>query len=378
MTVLQMVPELQEGGVELTTIEVADHLARTGHTALVVSQGGRMVPQITAAGGRHVCYAYVGEKSPRCLAHIIPLRRLLLRNKVDVLHLRSRLPAWVGYLAWLSLPRLARPKLVTTFHGFYSVNAYSAVMAKGQAVIAVSNTIKAHIQEAYGVPGERVTVIYRGFDEARFNPERVDQERVATISAQWGVRQADAPLIFFPGRITRLKGHAFFIQSLALIREMPWTAVCAGDINENPALAAELKNLLHTSGLQERVFFTGYCADMPAAMMLAHVVVAPSIKPESFGRTAVEAQAMAKPVIASAHGGSLETVLDGKTGWLVKPLDPGAMAAALTQALTDPARAAGMGRTGQAWVRNHFNTRTMLTRTLRVYDQLVRPAAEHR
>jgi glycosyltransferase involved in cell wall biosynthesis len=373
MTVLQMVPELQEGGVECATLEMAAHLVKQGHISMVISEGGRMVQQLTAAGSVHLRYAHVGEKSPRCLGHIVPLRRLLMQRHVDVLHLRSRLPAWVGYLAWLSLPPPRRPKLVTTFHGFYSVNAYSAVMTRAERIIAVSDTIKAHIRQAYHIPDQRITVIHEGVDDALFSPERVNPQRIEAVRHAWRLAHTDTPLIFFPGRITRLKGHALFIESLALIRELPWVAVCAGDLNENPSLAAELNARILRHGLQDRILFSGYCADMPAALMLAHVVVSPSIKPESFGRTAIEAQAMGKPVVASAHGGSLETVLDRQTGWLVKPGDPGAMAAALNQAVTDRPLAARMGRAGQAWVRQTFIAREKRDQTLRLYRDLLAP-----
>jgi glycosyltransferase involved in cell wall biosynthesis len=371
ITVLQMVPELQEGGVECATLEMAAHLVKQGHISMVISEGGRMVPQLTAAGSVHLRYAHVGEKSPRCLSHIVPLRRLLMQRHVDVLHLRSRLPAWVGYLAWLSLPPPRRPKLVTTFHGFYSVNAYSAVMTRAERIIAVSDTIKAHIRQAYHIRADRITVIHEGVDETLFSPERVNPERIEAIRDAWRLEHADIPLIFFPGRITRLKGHALFIESLALIRELPWVAVCAGDLNENPSLAAELKAQIHKHGMQERILFCGYCADMPAALMLAQVVVSPSIKPESFGRTAIEAHAMGKPVVASAHGGSLETVLDRQTGWLVTPGDPGAMAAALSRAITDRPLAARMGRAGQEWVRQTFCAREKRDQTLRLYRDLL-------
>lgn len=372
LTVVQMLPELEEGGVECETVEMAAHLVRKGHNSIVVTQGGRMVATLEAQGSTHILYRHVGEKSPRCLGHIPKLRRLLIEKRVDVLHLRSRVPAWVGYLAWLSLPRPLRPCLVTTFHGFYSVNAFSAVMTKGQKTIAVSETIKDHILENYPVPEARVEVIYGGFDDRLFDPVVVSAERIEAVRSGWRLPRPDVPVIFFPGRITRLKGHALFFRSLAMIKDHIWLAVCAGDVNENPNLAAELKEMITTCGLGDRILFPGYCTDMPAALMTAHLVVLPSIKPESFGRTAVEAQAMGKPVIASAHGGSLETVVDRKTGLLVSPDDANELAEALILLLSDPMLAARLGRAGQLRVREKFVARQMFDKTLRLYTDLKR------
>lgn len=372
LTVLQMVPDLQEGGVEQSTLEMARHLAQQGHASLVISRGGRLVSRLTADGSRHLTYPYVGEKSPRCLLHIPSLRRLIRQAAVDVLHLRSRVPAWVGYLAWRTLPPERRPALVTTFHGFYSINAYSAVMARGERIIAVSRTIQRHIQQAYGVPGRRIEVIYRGFDDTRFDPAAVGRERITALHQSWGVSDPAKPVILFPGRITRLKGHGLFIRALARIRGLPWTALCVGDLTTNPALVAELRMMAQDQGLGERIRFTGHCDDIPAALMLARVVAAPSIQPESFGRTAVEAQAMGKPVVAAAHGGSLETVRHERTGWLVPPGDPVAMADALSRALTDPERANAMGQAGRKWVRTRFNTRRMQEATAKLYQEVCR------
>ncbi|MCJ8500737.1 glycosyltransferase family 4 protein [Desulfatitalea alkaliphila] len=370
LTVLQMLPELKEGGVECETVEMAAHLVQRGHNSIVATQGGRMVATLEAEGSTHILYRHLGEKSPRCLGHIPALRRLLLERRVNVLHLRSRVPAWVGYLTWLSLPKPLRPCIVTTFHGFYSVNAFSAIMTKGQKTIAVSETIKDHILENYQIPERRVEVIYSGFDDHLFNPDLVSTERIEAILSGWQLPLPDVPIIFFPGRITRLKGHILFIRSLAMIKDHGWIAVCAGDVNENPNLAAELKEMITTFGLGDRILFPGYCTDMPAALMTAHLVVVPSIKPESFGRTAVEAQAMGKPVIASAHGGSLETVVDRRTGLLVKPNDANEMAKALKLLLSDPKLAVRLGQAGQLRVREKFVARQMFDKTLRLYTDL--------
>jgi glycosyltransferase involved in cell wall biosynthesis len=295
-----------------------------------------------------------------------------LKEKVDVLHLRSRLPAWIGYMAWKSVPADFRPCLVTTFHGFYSVNRYSAIMTKGQKIIAISKAIKSHIQEKYGVSDDRIVVIYRGVDEKVFSPGKITMDRMDYLSSRWGMVNTDVPLILLPARITRLKGHEVFIQSLHRIEHLNWHAICAGNTAENPKYVEELKSLASGFGLEKRITFVGHCDDMAAALMLSDLVVsATSQTPEAFGRVAIEAQAMGKPVVATAHGGSLETVLPGKTGWLVNPNDVTDMADALARALTDPSLRKVYGFNGQRFVKAHFTVEHMCRETLKVYHALL-------
>lgn len=367
-----MLPELESGGVERGTLELGAYLTGKGHRSLVVSGGGRLVPQLEKEGSRHIQYRHVGEKSPRCLAYLLPLRKLLVRENVDILHMRSRLPAWVGYLAWKTLSLSKRPRLVTTFHGFYSINAYSAIMTRGERVIAISNIIAEHIRQNYPVNPEKIEVIHRGFDTETFNPAKVDSHRLATLRNQWMIKSGDPPLIMLPARLSRWKGHDVFIQSLARIKRLPWSAVCVGDLKENPGYAEQLQATILDLGMADRVRFVGHCGDMAAAFLLADVVVsAASTEPEAFGRVAVEAQAMGKPVVATAHGGSLETVVDRKTGWLVMPNDAASMARALQEAVADRERSRKMGEAGLQWVNQRFTTLSMCKKTVALYDRLL-------
>ena len=281
------------------------------------------------------------------------------------------MPAWVGYLAWKSLPQFRRPILVTTFHGFYSVNAYSAIMTKGMGVIAVSESIKKHIRERYGRQ-EGVTLIFRGVDMQQFAVEHVDPMRIETLRRQWGVTDG-IPLIMLPGRLTRLKGQDVFIKSLGMLRHQDFQAILVGDTDENPGFVEELRQLTAYYGLAGKVRMVGHCSDMPAAYALADIVIsASSSEPEAFGRTSIEAMAMGKPVIATAHGGSLETVVDQETGWLVQPSDPVDMARALDEALSmDPSRLAAFGEKGKSRVRESFTTESMCEQTEALYRQLL-------
>ncbi len=375
ITVVQMLPELDEGGVEGETFDLALYLAAHGHRSIVISGGGRLVAKLEQAGCEHILWPFIGEKSVRCLPYIPKLRTLLLAEQVDVLHLRSRLPAWVGYLAWKLCAESQRPALITTFHGFHSVNGYSAIMAKGERVVAVSAVIRQHILDNYSIDAEKISVIYGGVDAA-FSPQEVSADRMQRLRTKWLSGHEDKPVIILPGRFTQLKGQDILIDSLALIKERAFVCLLLGDTEENPNFTRKLREQIHAHGLDEKILLPGHCSDMPAALLLADVVIsATSTKPEAFGKVAIEAMAMGKPVIATAHGGSLETIVPGKTGWLVPPLDAQAMAAAIILALTDPHQAKEMGRLGQAWVGAQFTARIMGQKILALYYDVLQDKA---
>jgi glycosyltransferase involved in cell wall biosynthesis len=371
ITVVQMLPELNAGGVERGTLELGAYLTARGHTSIVISAGGRLVPALEQDGSRHISWR-VGNKSPVVLTYLIPLRKLLVRQSVDILHVRSRLPAWLGYVVWRSIPKTLRPRFITTFHGFYSVNRYSAIMTKGERVIAISRGIATHIKSVYGVPEGRIVVIYRGIDENRFDPATVSADRIQGIRRQWKVNAATSPVIMLPARITEWKGQDVLIKSLSRLKALPWLAVCVGDTRENPSYTRRLQNLISHEQLENRVRFVGHCEDMPAAYLVADVVVsASSTEPEAFGRVAIEAQAMGKPVIATAHGGSLETVIDGESGRLVKPCDVEDLTSALNEVIQNLPLREKLGRRSRAWVLENFTVQRMCRETVALYLKLL-------
>jgi glycosyltransferase involved in cell wall biosynthesis len=365
-TIVQMLPELKEGGVEIGTLQLSNYLSVHGHHSIVISAGGPLVPQIEKNGGIHIRYC-VGKKSLKCLQYILPIRHLLIREKVDILHLDSRLPAWIGYLAAKTLPKRIRPRIITTFHGFHSVNWYSAIMTKGDIVIAVSNAVKNHIVDQYHIPESRVRVIYRGIDEEKFNPDSVTIPRINGLKIKWHLKNTSDPIILLPARLTHLKGHEIFIKSLALIKELSWTAICVGNFNKNSSRFVQIQKLISQLGLDQRVKFVGHCDDMACALMVSDIVVSASIEPEGFGLTLVEAQAMGKPVIATAHGGSLETVFDGLNGWLVEPGNDNHMAKALKQGVLNQELRIRLGKEGQKLVKHRFTIQKMCQKTLVLY-----------
>lgn len=372
LTVVQILPEMDEGGVEGETLDLAVYLADNGHRSIVISGGGRLVPQLEKVGCVHINWPQIGEKSIRCLQYIPKLRKFLLAEHVDVLHLRSRLPAWVGYLAWKLLPVTHRPALITTFHGFHSVNSYSAIMAKGERVVAVSEIIRSHILENYQIDKQKIRVIYGGFDAEQFTPLGVSADRVLQLRNKWLPDHDGKPVIILPGRFTELKGQNVLIESLAQIKTSDFVCLLIGDTEEKPAFVQKIRNQIESHGLVDKILLVGHCNDMPAALLLADLVIsASSTKPEAFGKVAIEAMAMAIPVVATAHGGSLETIVPGKTGWLVPPLNPRAMATAILEALSDLTRAREIGQQGRAWVRAHFTAKIMCEKTVALYCEVL-------
>ncbi len=367
--VVQMLPELHAGGVERGTLEIAAYLSALGHQSTVISGGGRMVPELCANGSRHITWP-VGRKSPLVFRYFFPLRRFLVQEAIDVLHVRSRVPAWIAFWVLKSLSPSDRPVFITTFHGFYSINRYSAIMTKGERIIAISEAIASHIKNRYPAAKDRIVLINRGFDSQVFDPSKVTTIRLQTIRRRWQLSAISEPIIMLPGRITRLKGQDVFIKSLGMIKSLSWHVIIVGDRSENESYSSYLDDLIHQEGLANRVRFVGHCEDMPAALMLADVVVSvASTHPEGFGRIAVEAQAMGKPVIASAHGGSLETVLAGETGWLVTPRDAVSLSKALKEAVRNKDMRLRYGRRGREWVGANFTIDVMCERTLELYQQ---------
>lgn len=379
LTVVQILPELEEGGVEGETLDLAIYLAQKGHNSIVISGGGRLVAALEEAGCRHVLWPHIGEKSYRCLKYISRLRRFFIDENVDVVHLRSRLPAWLGYLAWKAIPADERPSLVTTFHGFYSVNSYSTIMTKGERVVAVSKVINDHILENYGTREDKLTLIHGGFDEDMFNPENVSAERVDKVRRKWGLVDVTDPVILLPGRLTQWKGQDFFIDSLSQIKDCKFIALCVGDLGENPSFTKKLQEKIQYHQLQDKVKLVGHCEDMPAALLIADIVVsASSTQPEAFGKVAIEAMAMEKPIIATAHGGSLETVVDGETGWLVEPLNVRDLSQRMRKCLSDRGECVRVGKAGRKWVLDHFTAEVMCKKSESLYYEILQERQQKR
>lgn len=304
LCVAQLLPALNEGGVERGTLEIAAALCEAGHRALVVSAGGVMVEELRQRGGEHITLP-VGSKSPRTLLLTPTIRALLRAERVDILHLRSRLPAWIGYLAWRGMPREQRPRLVTTVHGLYSVNWYSAIMTRGERVIAVSNAVRRYLLDNYPkLPPERIRVIHRGVDDDRYFPAyRPDPAWRAAWRSEQPQLQG-AKVITLAGRITRLKGHPDFFELIARLRQRGLAVhglVVGGDSGRRQRYADQLKAEVQRRSLP--VSLIGRRNDLREIFACSDLVVSMSAKPESFGRTVLEALALGTPVVGYGHGG---------------------------------------------------------------------------
>lgn len=354
-------------------MDVARALVEAGGRAIVASSGGPMVHELERAGATHVTLPLDSKAPWQILANKGALMKVAQQHGVHVIHARSRAPAWSALWAAraLGLP------FVTTYHGTYTEDPfgfkrrYNRVMAKGDRVIAISQFIAAHIMQRHPVPPHRLRVIPRGIDLARFDPKAINPARVVALAQAWRLPDG-VSVIMLPARLTRWKGHGVFLHALSKLRDRSWVAVLAGDDQGRVKYRQSLEMLARSLGIADRVHLVGRCDDLPAAYMLTDVVAAPSIEPEAFGRIPVEAQAMGRLVVAADHGGACETVLPGKTGWLSKPGDPHALAAALAAALdTSPEARAAMAAKAQEHARTHFSKAAMTAATLAVYNELL-------
>jgi glycosyltransferase involved in cell wall biosynthesis len=381
LTVLQVIPRLDAGGAERTTIDIAGAITAAGGKALVVSQGGRMEGELNAAAAELIRLPVASKNPITILQNAARLERIVREHGVSVIHARSRAPAWSAFLA----SRALKVPLVTTYHGAYQAGGrlkrfYNSVMTSGEIVIANSDFTAERISGAYDLPKSRISVIPRGTDFNVFDPEAVAPERIAALKAAWGLAGHEGPLILLPGRLTRWKGQLVLIEAMRLIKEQQGllgaVAVLAGDPQGREDYRQEVESAIDASGLRSAVRIVGHVHDMPAAYAAASVVVSASTEPEAFGRVMVEAGAMCRPVIATDHGGARETVIteppDIVTGWLIKPGDPAGLAETIIRALSlPPEEKAAMGARGRAYARRRFSREAMCRATLQVYLRVI-------
>ena len=368
--VLQVLPALGTGGVERGTVEMTEAIAQSGGVALVASAGGPQEPAIRRAGGRHITLP-LDTKSPWAIwRNAGRLAAVIRAERVVIVHARSRAPAWS---AWLACRRTGA-HFMTTHHGTYSEGfplkrRYNRVMALGERVIAASRFIAELIQQRHGTDPDRIRVIPRGVDTAVFDPDAVSPDRIARLAKAWRLPDG-MPTVLLPGRLRTWKGQSVLLDAVARManRNVGCVLVGGGDKRITRRLIQQAERL----GIADRLRMAGNTDDMPAALMLADVVIHASTEPEAFGRVVIEAQAMARLVIASDLGGPVETVDDGETGWRVPPGDVDALARAIDHvlALSDDDRRA-VGARARASVLRSYTKRVMQEATLDVYEELL-------
>lgn len=377
-TLLQVTPELETGGAEQTTLDVAAAVVRAGGRALVASRGGRMAGRLQADGGRLTPMPVQSKNPLVMLGNAARLIELIRAEKVSLVHARSRAPAFSALWA----AHATGTPFVATYHGVYNAtNApkrwYNAIMTRGELVIANSDYTRAHVLAEHRVDPARVVTIPRGVDLARFDAAQVSPDRVQALRDQWGIAADDGRVTFLlAGRLTRWKGHRLLIDAVQRFRAQGGRDVLlllAGDDQGRSRYRQELKTAIAAAGLEGCVRLVGHCDDMPAAYLAADVACAPSLHPEPFGRTAVEPQVMGRPVIAADHGAARETVMSSETGWLVKPGDVEAWANALAVAVgLGPAGRATMGQAAMERGRRLYSVDAMCKATLEVYARITK------
>lgn len=376
--VLQVLPALGDGGVEQSAVDMALYTKAKGWEPMVTSAGGHRLGALQSHGVRHFHLPLESKLPWRILWNSLKLWRLIRAHRIQIIHARSRGPAWSAWLA-CNLPFAGRVEYVTTFHGTYNTRGwgkkwYNAVMLKGRWVIANSAFIKQHIIDTYGVAPDRIAVAARGVDPDTFDPARFSDAQIKATRTECGVDDK-TPLLLMVGRQARWKGHHVLLEALAELTDLKWVLAFAGGADKRGAYTTQLHEMAKALGLNERVVFLGSRQDIPLLNAAADLAFSCSTEPEAFGRVAIEAMAMETPIIASALGGSLETIREGETGWLVTPDAPHPLAETIRTALTAPKRLAKMGADARRHVLGHFTTAQTCAAEMAVYERLLTPDA---
>lgn len=361
MRIVQLLPELNEGGVERGTMELSRELVKLGHESIVISAGGKLEEQIKKDGGTHITFDLCSKNPFTVLLRIIKLRKILKELNPDILHARSRIPAWLAYIAnkKLHIP------FVTTVHGFNSVSPYSAVMTKGDRVICVSGAIKTYIQNHYHTADEKITVIPRGIDLEKFNPENSDGEFIRRFREKYLLD--DKFVVTTVGRITQLKDLETFISAIAVLKHNHSTIVglVVGGVREDKQdYFHSLEALVKELGLDDNIIFTGSQSKVAEIYALSSVVVSSSKKPESFGRTVAEALALGTPVVATNHGGVLDIIREGDNGFFY-PVGDSEMLVRCIEKCRD------LKFDGYGYISENFSLNKMVQSTVCVYRELL-------
>lgn len=378
-TCLQVVPALVTGGVERGTVDVAQALVQAGWRALVVSSGGPMVRELERVGAEHIVLP-LATKNPRAMKrNADSLAQLIRAEGVDLVHARSRAPAWSAKDA---AARTGTP-FVTTFHGVYGLGPFglkklfNRVMAQGEIVIAISEFIRQHLIAEYKVDPARIRVIHRGVDVNLLDPNRVTPTRLIQLTSKWRLPDS-APVIMLPGRLTSWKGHDVLIEALAELKRrrgggvLDIRCLMVGQDQGRVAYRAHIQRYANACGVEGNVQIIDDCNDLAAAYMATDVVVSASTRPEAFGRVVAEAQAMGRPVVAPSHGAAAEIIIPGVTGWLFTPGDGISLADALERALSlTQEERIRLAQAAIARARELFAKADMCAKTLAVYEEVL-------
>lgn len=371
-TILQIIPELGPGGAEQGCIDVAAEIVASGGRALVLSNGGSRIHELARVGAEHIDLP-VHSKNPFVIwDNIKKIRNIINEYDVDIVHVRSRAPAWSAMKACNN----TQARYMSTCHAPYNINGnlkrwYNSAITKGERVIAISNHVAKYLLENYKIDRRNIRLIHRGIPMEKFHPTLVTPAKMIALSKEWRLPES-ASVILLPGRITRWKGHHVLIEAMEKLNRSDIFCILIGSDQGRTEYREELETAIQEKNLGSQIRIIDHCNDMPSAYMLSTVVVSASTDPEGFGRIPVEAQAMGRPIVATDHGGAQETVIHGETGWLVPPNDSHAMAEALREALglTDAQRSV-LATRAMHHVYNNFTRDKMVDSTMNVYAELL-------
>lgn len=370
--ILQVLPELKSGGVERGTIEIAKAGTALGYEMIVASNGGHLVGQLENSYVPHISLPLASKNPFVIFRNISRLKKVIEKHNVDIIHARSRAPAWSAYFA----AKETKCHFITTFHGNYSCDSalkklYNSVMTRGEVVIAISDFIKKHILDNYGTDPSKIRVVPRGVDFEQFTRDKVHKIRIINMAAHFRI-ELDVPIILLPGRFTRWKGQEFLIDALALLKDEKFVCIFAGYDKKHESYYHELEKKVKENDLFQKVRMIGEVKDMPALYSLSDIVVSASTTPEAFGRVAIEGQAMEKLVVATNHGGSLETVTHGKNGWMVEPGDVEGLAKILKELLNiSEKNRKTITTNARQNVEANFSMDNMVKKTFKVYNDIL-------
>jgi glycosyltransferase involved in cell wall biosynthesis len=371
--IMQVIPTLGAGGAEQGCIDVAATLVKSNARAIIVSRGGHRVPELKYLGVEHIDLPVHSKNPVTMLMNVGRLSKIIRREGVNIVHVRSRAPAWSCRRAC----QVTKAHFMTTCHAAYNFQGYwkkkyNSIMASGERVIAISYYVADYLKQNFNVPEERLRVIPRGIPLDKFHPKMLGPQKMIDLLKLWRLPEG-ARIIMMPGRLTRWKGHHVLIEAMSHIKDDDVYCVMIGDDQGRREYRRELEKLIESKNLGSRVRLIDHCDDMPAAYMMADIVVSASTDPEGFGRVPVEAQAMGCPVIATHHGGACETIIPGETGFLVTPGDVNELSHAIHTVLKmTPQERAAMATKGMTNAATHFSKELMMERTLDVYEELLK------
>ena len=373
-TILQVVPALVSGGVERGTIEVAKYLKIFGHTPIIISAGGTLVKELDKEDILHIQMNSSSKNPFVILNNARLIAEIIKKYNVDIVHTRSRAPAWSSYLA----TKWTNAKFLTTFHGVYNIpnsfkKYYNSIMLKGEKVIAVSNFVKQHLLENYKVDEDTIVVIDRGVNCDYFDPANLTPEKLKKCRDKYDA-PSNLPIILMPSRMTSWKGHLVLVEALSKLKHRDFYCLMVGDISRHPSFTNRVKELIANLKLQNKIQIFGNDSDIINLYGISDIIVSPSIEPEAFGRTIIEGQAMQKLVIATNIGGAVETINNNITGFHVEHNNADALSQKIDYCFsilgTDTAKQ--IQEAARYTVINNFSLDLMLRKNLEVYKTILK------